>query len=112
VELQLPIGTSGPWETCHGVRAAVWKWTPAQCFDSGANIVTWHQGLDANPFINWPFSEQAQAMYLDNFVKGAHATSAERKVLVYFTTRELSNHASELFAFRAHEHAQGFLGHS
>ena len=74
---QLPVGSPNRW-----------TWSDPECFDTGANVVTWHQGLDGNPFINWPFDERAQAMYLDNFVEGAHAVSAERKVLVYFTTRE------------------------
>ena len=38
---------------------------------------------------------------MDPFVQAAHATDNSHKVLTYFTTRELSNHAHELFAFHA-----------
>ncbi len=62
----------------------------------GANIVNIHQGNHLNPFINYPF---LTADRLKQFTDLAHERGI--RVKYYYTIRELSNWAPELFALRA-----------
>lgn len=62
----------------------------------GANTINVHHATRVNPWINYPFLEVAQ---LKAYVDSAHAR--KMKVKVYYTVRELSNHAPELFALRS-----------
>jgi hypothetical protein len=67
----------------------------------GATIVTLHQGIPGvmlNPYINWPFTPSDVAN-LTAYVSAANALGMAAKY--YYTTRELSNHAVELFALKA-----------
>jgi hypothetical protein len=63
---------------------------------AGANIINIHQGNELNPFINYPFwTVDALAAYSNQ----AHERGL--KVKIYYTVRELTNHAAELWALRS-----------
>jgi len=63
---------------------------------TGANTVNVHHATPVNPWINYPFfTRQALKAYVDE----AHAKGM--KVKIYYTVRELSNRAPELFALRS-----------
>jgi hypothetical protein len=63
---------------------------------AGANTINVHHANDANPYINYPFLHVDQ---MRNYVAEAHQKGL--KVKIYYTIRELSNHAAELFALRS-----------
>jgi hypothetical protein len=63
---------------------------------AGANIINVHHANDANPYINYPFIHQSQ---MRSYVEDAHRLGM--KVKIYYTIRELSNRAPELFALRS-----------
>jgi hypothetical protein len=63
---------------------------------SGANTVNIHHANDANPYINYPFLHVDE---MRNYVTEAHDKNL--KVKIYYTIRELSNHAAELFALKS-----------
>jgi pimeloyl-ACP methyl ester carboxylesterase len=63
---------------------------------AGANVVNVHQGNWLNPYINYPF---LTADKLRAFADAAHARGLRSKY--YYTVRELSNWAPEIFAFRS-----------
>ena len=63
---------------------------------AGANVVNIHHGNRINPFINYPF---LRTEGLKQYVDDAHARGL--KVKIYYTVRELSNHAAELWALRS-----------
>lgn len=70
---------------------------PAKIAESGATIVNIHQGRnELNPFINYPF---LTADKMAGYAKKAH--EAGLKMKIYYTIRELSNHAAELWALRS-----------
>lgn len=50
-----------------------------------------------NPFINYPFISESVSL-LENYTKTANALGM--RVKFYYTVRELSNHAAEIFAMR------------
>ncbi|MCX5756909.1 MAG: DUF6067 family protein [Candidatus Hydrogenedentes bacterium] len=60
------------------------------------NIINIHQGPEPNPYINYPFLKTS---LLRAYTQAAH--DAGRKVKIYYTVRELSNHCAELFALRS-----------
>jgi hypothetical protein len=63
---------------------------------AGANVVNVHHATDINPFINYPFLRPgAMKAYIDS----AHA--AGMRVKIYYTVRELTNRAPELWALRS-----------
>ena len=64
----------------------------------GANVVNYHQGLGVNPYINYPFVRRA-IFQLRQRVEHAHAHGLRAKA--YYTIRELSNHAAELWVLRS-----------
>jgi hypothetical protein len=70
--------------------------SPAQVAQTGANVINIHHGSDINPYINYPF---LRTDGLKRYVDEAHAKGL--KVKIYYTTRELSNHAVELWALRS-----------
>ena len=66
---------------------------------TGANVINIHQGVDTmiNPFINYPFIPESVAL-LANYTQTANALGM--RVKYYYTVRELSNHAAEIWAMR------------
>ena len=62
----------------------------------GANIVNIHHAQLLNPVINYPFIVQKE---LKDYIADQHAKG--RKVKLYYTIRELSNHVAELQALRS-----------
>jgi hypothetical protein len=63
---------------------------------TGANTINVHHANAINPYINYPFLRPAE---MKAYIDEAHAR--EMKVKIYYTIRELSNHAVELFALRS-----------
>jgi Family of unknown function (DUF6067) len=66
---------------------------------AGANTINVHHGTAINPFINYPF---LRAKEMKQYVDDAHARGM--KVKIYYTIRELTNHAPEIFALRSLGH--------
>lgn len=62
----------------------------------GATVVNLHHGGKLNPYINYPF-HFAEEMRVET--AAAHACGLKYKL--YYTVRELSHHAEELWAFRS-----------
>jgi hypothetical protein len=69
---------------------------PERVVREGANVVNIHHGTDINPYINYPFLHDKE---LKRYVDEAHAKGLKAKI--YYSTRELSNHAAELWALRS-----------
>jgi hypothetical protein len=63
---------------------------------AGANTINVHHATAINPYINYPFLRSAE---MKAYVDEAHARGM--KVKIYYTIRELSNQAPELFALRS-----------
>jgi hypothetical protein len=63
---------------------------------TGANTLNIHHATDINPYLNYPFLRPAQ---MKAYIDEAHARGM--KVKIYYTVRELSNRAPELFALRS-----------
>ena len=68
----------------------------AEAAATGANTLNVHHATEINPYLNYPFLRPAQ---MKAYVDEAHARGL--KVKIYYTVRELSNHAPELFALRS-----------
>ena len=62
----------------------------------GANIVNVHHATKINPFINYPFLRPDM---MKKYIDKAH--SMDMKVKIYYTVRELTNRAPELYALRS-----------
>lgn len=65
----------------------------------GANTINVHHGTAINPFINYPFLRPRE---MKQYVDDAHARGM--RVKIYYTIRELTNHAPEIFALRSLGH--------
>ena len=64
----------------------------------GANVINVHHATPINPFINYPFLRpDTMRAYIDS----AHAR--QMKVKIYYTVRELTNRAPELWTLRTLE---------
>jgi hypothetical protein len=63
---------------------------------TGANTINVHHANAINPYINYPFLRPAE---MKKYIDEAH--SQGMKVKIYYTIRELSNRAVELFALRS-----------
>ena len=61
---------------------------------AGANTVNVHHATEINPYINYPFLRPAA---MKAYIDQAHARGM--KVKIYYTVRELTNHAPEFFTF-------------
>lgn len=59
----------------------------------GANIINVHHATRINPFINYPF---LRPHLMKAFIDSAH--NRDMRVKIYYTVRELTNRAPELFA--------------
>ncbi|HEY3380721.1 MAG TPA: glycoside hydrolase domain-containing protein [Vicinamibacterales bacterium] len=68
----------------------------AEAAATGANTLNIHHANDINPYINYPFLRPAQ---MKAYIDEAHARNL--KVKIYYTVRELTNRAPELFALRS-----------
>lgn len=66
---------------------------------TGANVINVHHRTDINPYLNYPFLRPAA---MKAYVDQAHARGM--KVKIYYTVRELTDHAPELFALRSLGH--------
>jgi len=66
---------------------------------SGANTINIHHANALNPFINYPFLRPG---LMKAYIDEAHAKGL--KVKIYYTVRELTNRAHELFALRSLGH--------
>jgi hypothetical protein len=62
----------------------------------GGNTINVHHANDINPFINYPFLRPVQ---MKEYIDEAH--SKDLKVKIYYTVRELTNKAPELFMLRS-----------
>jgi hypothetical protein len=58
---------------------------------TGANTINVHHATEINPYINYPFLRPAR---MKAYIDQAHARGM--KVKIYYTVRELTNHAPEL----------------
>jgi hypothetical protein len=63
---------------------------------TGANTLNIHHANEINPYINYPFLRPAQ---MKAYIDEGHAKNL--KVKIYYTVRELSNRAPEVFALRS-----------
>ncbi|HEY6109338.1 MAG TPA: glycoside hydrolase domain-containing protein, partial [Gemmatimonadales bacterium] len=63
---------------------------------TGANVVNVHHATAVNPWLNYPFLRPAE---MRAYVDSAHA--AGMRVKIYYTVRELTYHAPELWALRS-----------
>jgi len=87
-----PLDTKGQWSTRY-----FHSYQPVdEVLQTGANTVNIHHGNEANPYINYPFIHVAE---MKHYIDEAHDKGL--KVKIYYTIRELSNHANELFALRS-----------
>jgi len=80
-------------------------YSPQQVRDMNVTVVTLHQGIPGvinqtlvNPYINYPFIPKTVQL-LENYTEQAHELGMQVKF--YYTIRELSNRAVELFALKA-----------
>lgn len=80
-------------------------YSPEYVANLGASIVTLHQGIPGiinnslvNPYINYPFGDDV-VPFLTNYTTQANGLQMRTKF--YYTVRELSNHAVEIFAIKA-----------
>ncbi|HMA41899.1 MAG TPA: glycoside hydrolase domain-containing protein, partial [Gemmatimonadales bacterium] len=62
---------------------------------TGANVINVHHATAVNPYLNYPFLRPAE---MRAYVDSAHA--AGMRVKIYYTVRELTNRAPELWALR------------
>ncbi|MBC7364290.1 MAG: hypothetical protein H5U07_07080 [Candidatus Aminicenantes bacterium] len=68
----------------------------AEIAATGANVINVHHANEINPFINYPFLRpEKMKAYIDE----AHQHGL--KVKIYYTIRELSNRAAELFVLKS-----------
>ncbi len=87
-----PIDTAAQWRTRFYHR-----FTPVDSIAAlGANTVNVHHANRVNPFINYPFIVPDEMIA---YVDSGHAR--DMKVKIYYTVRELTNRAHELFALRS-----------
>ncbi len=63
---------------------------------AGANTINVHHATDINPYINYPFFRPEE---MKAYIDEAHARGM--KVKIYYTVRELTNRAPEIFALRS-----------
>lgn len=87
-----PLDTAGQWNT-----RFFHAFVPVDSAQKrGANTINVHHATRVNPWINYPFLEPAQ---MRSYIDSSHAKGMKTKI--YYTVRELTNHAPELFALRS-----------
>ena len=87
-----PLDTNGQFKTrfFHAFKPV------AEVAATGANTINVHHANAINPYLNYPFLRpEAMKAYIDE----AHGRGL--KVKIYYTIRELSNRAAELFGLRS-----------
>lgn len=65
-------------------------------FEAGVKIINVHHANEYNPFINYPFIAVRE---MRSFIDSIHAL--DKKVKIYYTVRELTNHVTEVWALRS-----------
>lgn len=90
-----PIDTDAQWGTRFFHRYAPLEEIQA----AGANVVNVHHATPINPWINYPFLRPRE---MKAYVDDAHARGM--KVKIYYTVRELTNRAPEIWALRSLGH--------
>ena len=63
---------------------------------TGANTLNIHHATDINPYINYPFLRPAE---MKTYIDDAHRRGM--RVKIYYTVRELTDHAPEIFALES-----------
>jgi len=87
-----PLDTAGQWGTRY-----FHAFVPVDSIvQRGANTVNVHHANRVNPWINYPFIETAA---MRSYIDSTHARGLRTKI--YYTVRELTNHAPEIFALRS-----------
>ena len=87
-----PLDTKGQWAT-----RFFHAFVPVDSAQGrGANTINVHHATRVNPWINYPFLEPAQ---MRAYIDSSHAKNMRTKI--YYTVRELTNHAPEIFALRS-----------
>ena len=87
-----PLDTQGQWST-----RFFHAFVPLDSVQRrGANTINVHHANRINPWINYPFIE-TEAMR--NYIDSSHALGLRTKI--YYTVRELTDHAPEMFALRS-----------
>jgi hypothetical protein len=71
----------------------------SQIGSMGVKVLNLHQGVDLNPYINYPFEHEAMEKQA-NFSRSCKSQGVE-SVKIYYTTRELSNRCHEMPALMA-----------
>jgi hypothetical protein len=87
-----PLDTAGQWTT-RFFHAFVPVDSAAR---RGANTINVHHANRVNPWINYPFIEAAA---MRSYIDSAHTRGMKAKI--YYTVRELTDHAPEIFALRS-----------
>ena len=87
-----PIDTEGQWANRFYHRFEPLEKIAA----TGANTINVHHATEINPYINYPFLKPKE---MKAYIDEAHELGM--KVKIYYTVRELSNFAPELFALRS-----------
>ena len=86
------IDTDGQWKTRY-----YHKYLPVdEIKKTGANTINVHHATEINPYINYPFLRPQE---MKSYIDEAHSKGL--KVKIYYTVRELSNRAPELFTLRS-----------
>ncbi len=87
-----PLDTQGQWRTRY-----FHAFVPVDSVAlRGANTINVHHANRVNPWINYPFLEPAA---MKAYIDSAH--EKRMQVKIYYTVRELTNHAPEIFALRS-----------
>jgi hypothetical protein len=87
-----PLDTKGQWSTRY-----FHAFVPVDSAQKrGANTINVHHANRVNPWINYPFIETAA---MRAYIDSAHARGMKAKI--YYTVRELTDRAPEVFALRS-----------
>ena len=101
-----PLNMTAHWEQRYfQVGYGIGYLSPEEAKARGATVVTLHQGIPGvvnnslvNPYINYPFVPDT-VNFMENYTRISH--DLDMRVKFYYTIRELSNHAVELYALRS-----------
>ena len=87
-----PIDTEKQWNTrfCHSGG------DPRDIARTGANVINLHHADPVNPYINYPFLRPEE---LKAYADQVHRLGM--KLRLYYTVRELTNHAPEIYALKS-----------